>query len=187
MKKLFLLLIFVVVAAMAVFAQTEGWWEKSGTGEQFKLKTQDYGFDCVFRDGTLEAEYIKDDEDGNSIYKANYGNVKVTLKVISDNVLYIKSTLDPVYRKYTKMKNSVNQSGYQNIQNNQKTNPDKCVFCKGTGHCPYCNSAGQSLACVQNPYGGNICTNKYCIANNHECNHCKGTHKCSNCNGTGLR
>jgi hypothetical protein len=61
-----------------------------------------------------------------------------------------------------------------------------CNYCKGTGNCDFCTFSGQSLACVRPPYGVE-CTDKYCIAKNHECKQCGGTHRCSYCKGTGKR
>jgi hypothetical protein len=61
-----------------------------------------------------------------------------------------------------------------------------CGYCNGTGNCVHCNYSGQSLACVQNPYGAN-CTDKYCIAKNHQCKFCSGNHKCHYCGGSGKK
>lgn len=76
------------------------------------------------------------------------------------------------------------QGGGVGSGSSTNTSKRQCGYCDGTGACPFCNSAGQSKACVSNMYGVQ-CTDAYCIAKNHRCSHCNGTHRCSNCNGTG--
>jgi uncharacterized protein (TIGR02145 family) len=188
----------------------EGIWQKSVSGDQMQIKMQNYGFDCIFNDATLQARYFGQSKDGSSVYKADYGNTIVMLKIVSANEIGIVSTIDPEVRTWTRAES--NRTGIQNggngIQNNRNQNTGvsemTCTFCKGTGEytCPACSGKGSHKKHVSTPnytYGSKEIVkdkdgNYYEVHESHNelidepCIYCFGTGKqtCKLCNGTGI-
>jgi len=107
------------------------------------------------------------------------------LNALSGALTTVSNSLSNAYNSSSNYSSSPSYSSTSNSSSSISSTKRKCGFCDGTRECPYCNSAGQSKACLNS--FGQACSDSYCIDKNHLCKDCGGTHVCSNCKGTGYK
>ena len=140
---------------------------------------------------------IKRKERNASIWAA----VALSVSVAADTYAAIQTSSTATTTSYSQP--TTTSSSYSqpattpSLDTNSQTKNTPCHLCasnlgrvwaytnKGNGKCVSCNSKGQRNACVNNPYGGHLCSDPDCARKNHRCEECGGTNICQSCKGTG--